>query len=61
MAFKDPVAYLVFKIWIKSILPKIVLQPKIGLMKIKNQKGPTATKMSLKGETKNSTQITKRN
>ena len=55
MAFKDLVAYLVIKICIKSKLPKI------GLMKIKNQKGPTATKMSLKGETKNSTQITKRN
>ena len=61
MAFKDPIAYLVFKIWIKSILPKIVLQPKIGLVKIKNQKGLTATKMSLKGEAKNSAQITKRN
>ena len=44
MAFWDPVAYLVIKIWIKSNLPKIVLQQKIGLVKIENLKGPIATK-----------------
>ena len=44
MAFKDPIAYLVIKIWIKSKLPKIVLQPKIGLVKIENSNGLIATK-----------------
>ena len=38
MDFKDPVAYLVIKVWIKSKLPKI------GLMKIKNPNGPIVTK-----------------
>ena len=37
MAFRDPIAYLVIKIWIKSKLPKI------GLVKIENPKGPIAT------------------
>ena len=37
MAFKDSVSYLVIKIWIKSELPKITLQPKMGLVKIKTQ------------------------
>ena len=37
MTFKDLVAYLVIKIWIKSKLPKI------GLVKIENPKGPIAT------------------
>ena len=44
MAFRDPVAYLIIKIWIKSKLPKIVLQPKIGLVKIENPKGPNCHK-----------------
>ena len=44
MAFKDPIAYLVIKIWIKSKLPKI------GLLKNQNPKGPISTKMSPKGE-----------
>ena len=44
MAFKDPVAYLVIKIWIKSKLPKI------ELVKNENPKGQIATKMSPKGE-----------
>ena len=44
MAFRNPIAYLVIKIWIKSKLPKIVLQPKIGLVKIENPKSPIATK-----------------
>ena len=57
MALRDHVAYLVIKIWIKSKLPKIVLQPKIGLVKIENPKGSIATKMSPRGEA----QITKRN
>ena len=61
MTFRNLVAYLVIKIWIKSILPKIVLKPKIGLMKIENPKGLIATKMSPKGEAQNSTQTTKRN
>ena len=51
MAFRDLVAYLVIKFWIKSKLPKITLQPKIGLVKIEKPKGPIATKMSPKGET----------
>ena len=37
MAFRDLVAYLVIKIWIKSKLPKIALEPKIGLVKLKTQ------------------------
>ena len=49
MAFRNPIAYLVIKIWIKSKLPKIVLQPKIGLVKIENRKWLITTKMSLKG------------
>ena len=61
MTFRNLVAYLVIKIWIKSILPKIVLKPKIGLMKIENPKGLIATKMSPKGEAQNSAQTTKRN
>ena len=48
MAFKDPIAYLVIKIWIKSKLPKIVLQPKIGLVKIENSNGLIATKIEPK-------------
>ena len=44
MAFRDFVAYLPIKIWIKSKLPKITLQPKIGLVKIDNPNGPIATK-----------------
>ena len=44
MAFKDPFAYLVIKIWMKSKLPKITLQPKIGLVKIENRKSPIVTK-----------------
>ena len=51
MAFKVPIVYLAIKIWIKSKLPKIALQPKIGLVKIENPIDPIATKMSLKGET----------
>ena len=50
MVFKNPVVYLVIKILIKSKLSKIALQPKIGLVKIENPKGPIATKMSPKGE-----------
>ena len=44
MAFRDPVAYLVIKICIKSKLPKIALQQKLGLVKIESPKGPIATK-----------------
>ena len=44
MAFRDPVTYLVIKIWINLKLPKIALQPKIGLMKIENPIDPIATK-----------------
>ena len=44
MAFRDPIAYLVIKIWIKSKLPKIMLQPKIMIVKIENPKGPISTK-----------------
>ena len=61
MAFRDPVAYLVIKNWIKSTLSKIALQPKIRLVKIENPKDLIATKMGQKGETQNSAQITKRN
>ena len=61
MDFEDPITYLVIKIWIKSKLPKIALQPKIGLVKIENPKGLTTTKMSPKGEAQNSAQTTKRN
>ena len=61
MAFMDLVAYLVIKIWIKFKLPKISLQPKIGLVKIENPKDPIATKMSLKGEIQNSAQTAKKN
>ena len=61
MAFRDLIAYLVIKIWIKSKLPKIVLQEKIGLVKNENPKGSIATKKSLKGEAQNSVQTTKRN
>ena len=50
MAFRDLVAYLVIKFWIKSKLPKITLQPKIGLVKIENLKGPISTqKLSPRG------------
>ena len=48
MAFKDPIAYLVIKIWIKSKLPKIMLQPKIMIVKIENPKGPICTKIKPK-------------
>ena len=51
MTFRDLVAYLVIKSWIKSKLPKIAIQPKIGLVKIENPTDPIATKMILKGET----------
>ena len=61
MAFMDLVAYLEIKIWIKFKLPKISLQPKIGLVKIENPKDPIATKMSLKGEIQNSAQTAKKN
>ena len=57
MAFVDLVAYLAIKIRIKFKLKKIVLQQKMGLVKIENPKGPIATKMSPKGEA----QTTKRN
>ena len=56
MAFRDFIAYLVIKIWIKSKLPKIVLQEKIGLVKNENRKGSISTKKSLKGEAQNSVQ-----
>ena len=46
MAFTNPIANSIIKIWIKSKLPKI------GLVKIENSKGSIATKMSLKGESK---------
>ena len=46
MAFRDPIAYLVIKIWIKSKLSKIALQPKIRLVKIENPKVSIATKIS---------------
>ena len=61
MTFRELVAYLVIKIWIKFKLPKITLQPKIGLVKNGNPKGPIATKMSPKGEAQNLTQTTKKN
>ena len=48
MAFRDPIVYLVIKIWIKSKLPKIEAQPKVGLVKIENPKGPIATKIKPK-------------
>ena len=48
MAFRDLITYLVIKIWIKSKLPKITLQPKIGLVKIENPKGPICTKIKPK-------------
>ena len=60
MAFRDPVAYLVIKIWVKSKLSKIFLQPKIGLMKTKKPKGPIDTKISPKGETQNLAQTSKK-
>ena len=44
MVFKDPIAYLIIKIWIKFKLPKITLQPKIGLLKTKNPKNPITLK-----------------
>ena len=44
MAFRDLVAYLVIKIWIKSKLLKIALQPKKGLVKIENPNGQIAIK-----------------
>ena len=37
MEFRDPIVYLVIKIWIKSKLPKIALEPKIVLVKLKTQ------------------------
>ena len=43
MAFRDLIAYLVIKIWIKSKLPKIVLQQKMRLVKIENPKDLIAT------------------
>ena len=61
MAFKDPIAYLVIKIWIESKCPKTVLQPKIGLMENENPKGLIATKRSPKGEAQNSARKTKKN
>ena len=61
MTFRDLVAYLVIKSWIKSKLPKIALQPKIGLVKIENPKWPITTKMNLKEKTQNSAQTTKKN
>ena len=61
MTFRDPIAYLVIKIWINFKWPKIALQPKIGLVKIENPKWPIATKMSLKEKTQNSAQTTKKN
>ena len=47
MAFRDPVAYLVIKSWIKCKLPKIALQLKKGLVKIENSKGPIAIKKNI--------------
>ena len=44
MAFKDHIAYLIIKIWIKFKLPKITLQPKLGLVEIEKPKWPIATK-----------------
>ena len=44
MAFRDLVAYLVIKIWIKSKLLKIVLQQKKGLVKTENPNGQIAIK-----------------
>ena len=55
MAFTNPIANSIIKIWIKSKLPKI------GLVKIENSKGSIATKMSPKGKVQNSAQTTKRN
>ena len=40
MAFWDPVAYLVIKIWIKSKLPKIVLQQKNRVSENRKPKRP---------------------
>ena len=34
MAFKDPIAYLVIKIWIKFKLPKQPYNQRLGLVKI---------------------------
>ena len=34
MAFKDPVAYLVIKIWIKSKLPKLSYNQRLRLIKL---------------------------
>ena len=47
MAFRDPIAYLIIKIRIKSKLPKIALQQKIRLVKIENPKGLIAIKKKL--------------
>ena len=44
MAFRDLFAHLVIKIWMQSKLPKITLQPKIGLVEIENRKSPIVTK-----------------
>ena len=60
MTFRDPVAYLVIKIWVKSKLSKIFLQTKIGLMKTEKPKGPIDTKISPKGETQNLAQTSKK-
>ena len=57
MALRDHVAYLVIKIWIKSKLPKIVLQPKIGLVKIENPKDLIATTMSPKFSPNNQNEL----
>ena len=52
MAFRDPIAYLIIKIRIKSKLPKIALQQKIRLVKIENPKGLIAIKKKKKIEPK---------
>ena len=54
MVFKDPVVYLVIKIWIKSKLSKITLQQKFGLVKIENPNSPIATKNWAQEEAPNS-------
>ena len=52
MALRDPIAYLVIKIWIKSKLPKIALQPKIDLLKTKNPKAQLPPKWAQKERSK---------
>ena len=54
MAFKDPIAYLLIKIWIKFKLPKQPYNQRLGLVKLKNPRRPNCQKLKrdLKNEPK---------